>query len=171
MTVTVLAPVVPPRFVFPVDSDSTHYDSGHHDYPAADMFAPCGTAALAATDGTIEEIHTTDDWNSATDDPAQRSGLLVSLVDARGVRYYGSHLESVSVQQGQQVGAGDQIGTVGETGNAAGTGCHLHFGLSPACRTGWQNRRGLLAPQPFLNDWRRGLPGDPLAAVEALGCG
>lgn len=94
----------------------------------------------------------------------------MSLVDDRGVRYYGSHLASVIVAPGSRVSAGEQLGTVGETGNAAGTGCHLHFGLSPACRTGWENRRGLTAPQAFLDDWRSGGQSDPLGAVIVLGC-
>lgn len=158
------------RFAFPVDSDATRYDPTHHDYPAADMFAECGTPVLAATDGTIEEVATVDEWDSVTDDPALRSGLMVSLVDDRGVRYYGSHLASVTVQPGERVSVGEQVGTVGDTGNAAGTGCHLHFGLSPTCRAGWENRRGLTAPQPFLDEWRSGGQADPLGAAMLLGC-
>ena len=160
----------PVRFVFPVESQSVRYDPTHHDYPAADMFADCGTPVLATTDGTIEEVATSDEWESGIDDPALRSGLLVSLVDYRGVRYYGSHLASVTVEPGARVAAGDRLGTVGDTGNAAGTGCHLHYGLSPACRTGWENRRGLTAPQPFLDDWRVGGQRDPLGAVVEVGC-
>lgn len=161
----------PRTFTFPSGSPSTSYDSTHHDYPAADMFTACGTPALAATDGIIEGVSTTDEWDSASDDPATRSGLFVALVDDRGVRYYSSHLASVGVTPGQAVAEGDQVGTVGDTGNAAGTGCHIHFGLSPACLTGWQNRRGLTYPQPFLDDWRSGGERDPLATVEAIGCG
>jgi murein DD-endopeptidase MepM/ murein hydrolase activator NlpD len=161
----------PREFVFPVSSAATKYASSHHDYPAADMFAACGTAVVAPTDATVEETQATDEWDPDTDDPAQRSGLLVSLVDDRGVRYYGSHLSRVMVSPGQRVAAGEQVGAVGDSGNAAGTGCHLHFGLSPACLTGWRNRRGLTYPQPFLDDWRTGLATDPLAAVQALGCG
>ena len=135
------------------------------------MFTSCGTPVLAVTDGVIEDVSTTDEWDSASDDPATRSGLFVSLVDDRGVRYYTSHLASVAVEPGQSVAGGDQVGTVGDTGNAAGTGCHIHFGLSPACLTGWQNRRGLTYPQPFLDDWRSGGDRDPLETIEAIGCG
>ncbi len=171
---TVSAPPAPDAartFTFPSASSSTSYDSTHHDYPAADMFAACGTPALAVTDGVIEDVSTTDEWDSASNDPATRSGLFVALVDARGVRYYSSHLASVGVAPGQAVAEGEQIGTVGDTGNAAGSGCHIHFGLSPACLTGWQNRRGLTYPQPFLDDWRSGGDSDPVGTVEAIGCG
>jgi murein DD-endopeptidase MepM/ murein hydrolase activator NlpD len=165
------APDGPRTFTFPSASADTNYDSSHHDYPAADMFTSCGAPVLAVTDGVIEDVSTTDEWDSASDDPATRSGLFVSLVDDRGVRYYTSHLASVAVEPGQSVAGGDQVGTVGDTGNAAGTGCHIHFGLSPACLTGWQNRRGLTYPQPFLDDWRSGGDRDPLETIEAIGCG
>lgn len=55
-----------PRFVFPVASEDTRYDPTHHDYPAADMFAECGTPVLAANDGTIEEVGTVDEWDRRT---------------------------------------------------------------------------------------------------------
>ena len=165
------APVPEPTtFVFPVKSAETHYDSSHHDYPAADMFAPCGTPVVAVTDGTIEEVEAVDTYDSSNPDGGTKSGLMAALVDSRGVRYYGSHMSAVTVQVGDVVAAGDQIGAVGETGNAAGTGCHLHFGLSPACLKGWEHRRGHVQPQPFLDAWRTGQAIDPLDEVNAIAC-
>ena len=38
------------------------------------------------------------------------------------------HLDSISVTSGTIVGAGDNIGAMGASGNA--TGDHLHFGIS-----------------------------------------
>ena len=60
-----------------------------------------------------------------------RSGLLVSLVDVRGVRYYGSHLSKVQVSVGQRVSRGQRVGSVGDTGNAKGGPAHLHFETKP----------------------------------------
>ena len=160
----------PSRFVFPVKSPDARYDQGHHDYPAADMFAQCGSPVLAVTDGTVEEVETVDTWDSSNPGGGTKSGLMVALVDGRGVRYYGSHMASISVGVGDVLAAGDQIGTVGETGNAAGTGCHLHVGLSPACLTGWEHRRGHVPPQPFLDAWRTGEALDPLEEVMAIPC-
>ena len=77
----------PSRFVFPVKSPDARYDQGHHDYPAADMFAQCGSPVLAVTDGTVEEVETVDTWDSSNPGGGTKSGLMVALVDGRGVRY------------------------------------------------------------------------------------
>ncbi|MEZ5383632.1 MAG: M23 family metallopeptidase [Microthrixaceae bacterium] len=158
------------QFIFPVASEATRYDPEHHDYPAADMFAECGTPVRAVTDSVVEEVETVDQWAAGSKDGSAKSGLAVALVDSRGVRYYGSHMASVSVKVGDQVRPGREIGTVGDSGNAAGTGCHLHFGLSPACLVGWDHRRGHVLPQPYLDQWRIGKFIDPLGDVEAVGC-
>ena len=50
----------PPAFAFPVKSSATRYARTHHHYPAADMFAPCGTAVVAPTGAVVEEIETRD---------------------------------------------------------------------------------------------------------------
>jgi murein DD-endopeptidase MepM/ murein hydrolase activator NlpD len=42
---------------------------------------------------------------------------------------YFAHLETREVERGDQVRAGQQIGTVGNTGNARYTRPHLHFGI------------------------------------------
>lgn len=160
----------PTTFAFPVKSSETRYDASHHDYPAADMFAPCDSPVVAVTDGRIEDVETVDTYDPSNPDGGTKSGLMVALVDSRGVRYYGSHMSSVSVGAGDVVAAGDPIGTVGETGNAVGTGCHLHFGLSPACLSGWEHRRGRVSPQPFLDAWRNGQAADPLDEVKAVPC-
>lgn len=74
-------------------------------------------------------------WDSDSDDPALRGGLSVTLVGDDGVRYYASHLRAINpgIEAGTRVEAGQPFGEVGDTGNAAGTGCHAHFGISPPC--------------------------------------
>lgn len=153
-------PAVAGDYSFPVSpASSARYGRSHHDYPATDIFAPCGTPVVAVTSGVIQEVSRTDEWSSASDDPAIRGGLSTSLVGDDGVRYYGSHLSEVApgIEPGARVEKGRQIGTVGDTGNARGSGCHLHFGISPPCGPGdWQVRRGTLYPWPYLDSWRSG---------------
>jgi len=150
----------PYRYAFPVQPpEVASRDRSHHDYPATDVFAPCGAVVVAATDGVVDDVGAEDRWDPEVDDGATRGGLFVSVVGDDGVRYYGSHLREVSstLAAGQRVQAGQEIGRVGDTGNAAGTGCHLHFGLSPPRGPGdWQVRRGVVYPWPYLDSWRAG---------------
>lgn len=158
-------------YVFPVSpASAASYGHVHHDYPATDVFAPCESDVVAVTDGIVEEVSRADTWNRATDDPAVRGGLSVSIVGDDGVRYYDSHLHDIltAVTPGARVRAGELIAHVGATGNAAGLGCHVHFGLSPDCGPGdWDVRRGVVYPWPFLDDWRRGDQASPADAVRA----
>lgn len=156
------------RYVFPV-SGNVSYAREHHDYPATDIIAACGSTVRAVTDGVVLEVSRVDRWDPATDDGADRGGLFVSLAGDDGVRYYGAHLRSVTagVRKGVRVKAGETIGRVGDTGRAGA--CHLHLGLSPPCaRVGdWWVRRGVVPPWSYLDSWRAGGRQSPARAVTA----
>lgn len=162
---------VSPAYTFPIrPAGSASYGRTHHDYPATDVFAPCGTDYLAPVGGTVHEVNGVDRWDPANDSGATRGGRYVSVVGDDGVRYYASHLASVEsgLRPGTRVEAGDLLGTVGESGNARGTGCHVHFGVSPPCEPGeWSVRRGVVYPWPYLNSWRGGGAQSPGGEVEA----
>jgi peptidoglycan LD-endopeptidase LytH len=158
------------HYVFPVAGCSVSYGRSHHDYPATDIFAARGCAFVAPVDGRVDEVNRVDRWDPAADPASERGGLSVSLVGVDGVRYYGSHLMSIApgVAPGIQVRAGRALGRVGNTGNARGTGSHLHFGISwPTPKKVWWVRRGVLYPWPYLDAWRRGRDRSPAAAVRA----
>lgn len=55
------------------------------------------------------------------------NGNTVGINHGQGVQSIFLHLNSIAVEQGQFVEAGERIGTVGSTG--ASTGPHLHWGL------------------------------------------
>jgi murein DD-endopeptidase MepM/ murein hydrolase activator NlpD len=161
-------------YAFPVRSAKAMFGRYHHDYPATDIFAPCGTRVAAPASGRISEVSRTDTWSSRTDDGAVRGGLSVSMVGTDGVRYYGSHLRSIPrrIRPGARVATGDTLGHVGNTGDATGISCHLHFGISPPCGTGdWWIRRGVISPYRFLVAWRAGREESPAAAVAAWRAG
>lgn len=164
-------PVVPTLttgYVFPVKDCSTRYGRSHHDYPATDVFAARGCVVVSPVTGRVDEVTTVDRWSSGTNRGADRGGLSFSVVGLDGVRYYGSHLERVTVRPGQQVTAGQPVGEVGDSGSAHGTGTHLHFGLSWPTRPGiWWVRRGEVSPWPYLDAWRSGVQRSPTTAVEA----
>jgi len=152
--------------VFPVLGDVT-YGRTHHGYPATDILAPCGTVVVAVYSGVILEVNRVDRYNPAVNEGSSRGGLSVSLLGDDGVRYYGSHYSAINdnIQPGVRVAAGDPLGILGRTGDAAA--CHLHFGLSPPCsREGdWWIRRGTIWPWPYLDSWRAGENKDPLPEI------
>jgi murein DD-endopeptidase MepM/ murein hydrolase activator NlpD len=159
-----------PRFAFPISpAAGTAYGRTHHDYAATDIFAPCGARVVSPVDGIVLEITRNDRWNPAVDDGATRGGLSVTLLGVDGVRYYGSHLASIAtgLRVENVVRAGQRLGTVGHSGSARNTSCHLHFGISPPCGVGdWAIRRGVIYPWPYLDAWRRGEQTSPARAVE-----
>lgn len=94
-------------------------DGGRRPHLGIDIAAPRGTAVLAVRDGIIDRVENT------------RLGGRVVWLKENGSRrrHYFAHLESVKVTRGQRVKAGQPIGTVGTTGNAAGTRPHLHYAV------------------------------------------
>ncbi len=148
------------QYVFPVrPSHWARYGRYHHDYPATDIFAPAGTDFVSPTDGTVDHVSRADRWDAAVDDPATRGGLSVAIVGEDGVRYYGSHLREIApdVKRGRRMRVGENLGEVGNSGNARGIAPHLHFGIShPTFSTDWEVRRGEISPFGYLNGWRKG---------------
>ena len=157
------------RYVFPVDGRNS-YAREHHDYPASDIIAACGTVVRAVTDGVVLEVSRVDTFDKSTSGGGDRGGLSVSMAGDDGVRYYGSHFSSIDqvVQPGVRVAAGSRLGLVGKTGNANNT-CHLHLGISPLCaRTAdWWIRRGVIWPWSYLDAWKAGQPKSPTAEITA----
>jgi murein DD-endopeptidase MepM/ murein hydrolase activator NlpD len=56
----------------------------------------------------------------------------VAIIGMDGVRYYGSHLQSIApdLKVGMKVSAGQLLGHTGKSGDARFTAAHLHFGIS-----------------------------------------
>lgn len=158
------------RYVFPVGGRNVSYHPTHSEYPATDIFAACGAPVVAVTDGTVLEVSRVDRYSKTGPQGPLNGGLLVSMLGADGVRYYGSHLSvlNTGIEPGVRVRAGQRLGSVGKTGNANNV-CHLHFAISPPCaRTGdWQIRRGVVWPAPYLDSWRQGGRRSPVDKVTA----
>lgn len=157
------------NYAFPIrPRAAASYERAHHDYPATDVFAPCGTTVVSPVDGIVEAIGRSDRWDPSVDAADTRGGRFVSIVGADGVRYYGSHLAGVDqrVRVGTSLRAGQRLGRVGRSGNARATPCHLHFGISPPTTPDdWKVRRGTVWPWRYLDAWRVGAPRSPARAV------
>jgi peptidoglycan LD-endopeptidase LytH len=163
---TTAAPV---RYRYPVAGCRATYGQ-HASYPAADMFTRRGCVFVAPVAGRVDEVARTDTWDRASDRGEDRGGRAVSVVGVDGVRYYGSHLESVApgIATGARVRAGQPLGRIGNSGSARITPVHLHFGISWPTRPGiWWVRRGMVPPQRYLDSWRDGGNLSPVRAVRA----
>ena len=155
-------------YTFPVSGPEVFYPRDHLDYPAADL-SGCRQLVRAPISGVVVDVRDTDKWDPAVDSPGTRGGLTITLHGDDFVRYYFSHLGRLMVKKGQRVESGQKIATVGQSGNAKTTLCHLHFGMSRICPMSEQNvRRGEIWPQPYLDDWRRGINTSPNREVQRL---
>ncbi|MBA2667767.1 MAG: M23 family metallopeptidase [Trueperaceae bacterium] len=85
-----------------------------------DIFAPRGTPIRSATSGFVYRI-----------DDLSLGGLTVTIVGGAGRRYFYTHLDAAAsdLREGRFVDDDTIIGFVGDSGNAAGTPPHLHFGV------------------------------------------
>jgi hypothetical protein len=138
-------------YVFPVygpasfsdDFGAARADTGWHH--GNDVFAPLGAPVLAVTDGTLFLVG----WNTV-------GGNRFWLRDLQGNEFYYAHLSAFSplARNGEHVKAGDVIGFVGNTGDAAGTPTHLHFEIHPAALLS-MGYDGVIDPYPYLLAWKR----------------
>ena len=93
------------------------YAGGYHLHKGVDLVAPAGTAIRAAFDGYSYTSSNT------------LGGKVVFVVGRYG-KVYNAHLSEYSESSNGQVSAGDVIGYVGDTGDAAGLP-HDHFEFHP----------------------------------------
>lgn len=93
------------------------YAGGYHLHKGVDLVAPAGTAIRAAFDGYAYTSSNT------------LGGMVVFVVGRYG-KVYNAHLSKYSENSNGQVSAGDVIGYVGDTGDAAGLP-HDHFEFHP----------------------------------------
>ena len=140
--------------VFPIQPpELAGFSPGGHPYPATDIFAPIGTKFVAVTNGTVDLVTSVDSWDPATNDVDAACGLCVRILGDDGLHYYGAHLSAIArgIRPGVWVAAGQELGLVGNTGDARYTTPHLHFEISSPNPPFTK-----LDPFPFLTAWRNG---------------
>jgi murein DD-endopeptidase MepM/ murein hydrolase activator NlpD len=107
-------------------------DGGARSHEGVDLRATTGTPILAATAGRVFKAGQI----------STNAGLGVEIDNGAGIVTKYFHMSSVQASVGQNVSAGQQIGLVGQTGNAQTTGPHLHFEI-------WLNGSAV-DPAPYL---------------------
>jgi murein DD-endopeptidase MepM/ murein hydrolase activator NlpD len=114
--------LVPVAGVRPANLVGSFADArGGRAHEALDIPAPRGTPVLAADDGTVLKLFT-----------SRAGGLTIYLADpTRKFIYYYAHLDAYApaLREGQAVAKGQQIATVGTSGNAPPNRPHLHFAI------------------------------------------
>ena len=141
------------HYVFPVYGPSAYSDtfgaaradvSGgwHH---GDDIFAPLGAPILAVADGTVFSVG----WN---DVGAGASGCATRRGTSSTTRTSPPTPRSPSTAA--RVHAGDVLGFVGNTGDAATTPSHLHFEVHPVSLL-FLGYDGAVNPTKYLDAWRR----------------
>ena len=118
--------------------------TGHHQ--GTDIFAPRGEPVVACYSGLIQ--HSTTTWGSL-------NCRLVSN-DGERTKYNYIHLDAYATPENVWVNAGQVIGYNGDTGDAKGTGCHVHFEVHPLGGPA-------VNPYPILKRWEaQSVQGDPV---------
>jgi len=97
----------------PTNAGAGGHKQGHK---GVDIFAPKGTPVLAPVSGLVKY----NDSNGNT--------IIIKDLES-GFSHWLGHLDSRTVKDGSMVEAGQQVGTVGNTGNAVGTSPHLHYNI------------------------------------------
>ena len=92
--------------------------SGGRRHQGNDILSPRGTPVVASVAGTVRPHQST------------LGGASYYLRGDDGNTYFGTHLDTLSGASGR-VQQGAVLGTVGNTGNAAGGPTHLHFEIHP----------------------------------------
>jgi len=116
--------------------------SGASTHSGIDIEAPAGSPVVAVGSGKVVDIQPNPSGTYGNQVVIQHNGRLYTQ---------SAHLETVTVKPGQFVDAGQQIGTVGRTGNTPAAGdSHLHFEV----RIGGPNPRAnggtVVDPSPLL---------------------
>ena len=139
-----------PTLAFPIPGKTSRHiasiwgdprDAGARKHEGIDIFAARGTPVIASVNGMVSRVSETP-----------RGGKVVWLSDRnRSQNLYYAHLDQQLVSAGQQVEVGDTLGLVGNTGNARGTGPHLHFGI-------YRYGRGATNPYPYVHESTAPIP-------------
>ncbi|MGW0364351.1 peptidoglycan DD-metalloendopeptidase family protein [Streptomyces sp. NPDC002990] len=114
---------------------------GYH--TGLDLRASSGTPIYAPADGKVVKVSSGGSYGNET-----------HIEHANGVITLYAHQTAVSVSQGAAVKRGDQIGTVGSTGNSSGP--HLHWevrvpGVDNPFVPGQDNGPGMVDPEGWLS--------------------
>lgn len=97
--------------------------SGGRRHQGTDVMSPCGAPVIAVTDGAIQRLTSSG-----------AGGTSLYLRASNGDVFFYAHLRGYApgMSAGKAVSAGQVIGSNGNSGNARGGPCHVHFEWHPS---------------------------------------
>jgi murein DD-endopeptidase MepM/ murein hydrolase activator NlpD len=127
---------------FPVRGHHTYGDGigAGRDHQGQDIMAKCGKPVVAALPGRIKIV----DYH-----PAAGNYVVIDSGGKMPDTAYMHLAHRASVRKRELVQPGDQLGVVGDTGNASA--CHLHFEMWSA--PGYYSGGSVIDPLPYLKRW------------------
>ncbi len=128
MILLIVGFLIPEKTVIPVagatPSDWNHQTFWHEPWGVSgvhkgiDIFAASGQSVIASTQGIV--LYTGE---------IKRGGKISLVLGPKWRLHYYAHLEKITKDSFSLVDAGEALGTVGDTGNAAGKQPHLHYSI------------------------------------------
>jgi murein DD-endopeptidase MepM/ murein hydrolase activator NlpD len=110
------------KFLFPVVGGNNYISQYfHYGHWAIDIAADYGTTVRAAAAGTV----TFAGWKN------NGGGYQVWIAHGSGLYTTYNHMSAITVGRGQHVARGQQVGRVGQSGNATGPHCHFEVWRGP----------------------------------------
>lgn len=113
--------------------------SGGRTHEGFDITGDCGTPLIAARGGVIKK--------TGYDPTLYGNYVLIDAAKSGQDYFYAHMIAPAEVGEGKRVYTGQELGEIGQTGNAAGTPCHLHFEIHVHGEP--------VDPEPALKRWDR----------------
>lgn len=137
LSIILIGLLIPQKLKMPVvgaDSNSYNHNTFWHEgwgssvvHRGVDVFAKKGTSIHSSTKGIV----------LATADYGKGGKFVLILGPKWRVHYY-AHLDEIKTKRFAFVGHDTEIGTVGNTGNAANTPAHLHYAIATPIPYPWR---------------------------------
>ena len=136
VTLVVIGMLLPEKLIIPVEGASSkdwNHDTFWYEpwgtsgvHKGIDIFGTKGAPVLASTAGIV--LYTGS---------LSKGGNVVAVLGPKWRIHYFAHLNDYSVETGDFLKSGSIIGTLGDTGNAAGKQPHVHYSIFSTVPIPW----------------------------------
>jgi murein DD-endopeptidase MepM/ murein hydrolase activator NlpD len=111
-----------------------------HKHKGIDIFAKSGTPVVSSTFGIV--VYT---------GVLSQGGNVVLIMDRQLRYHYYAHLSTIETSKFAIISLGEEIGKVGNTGNAIHTPSHLHYSIANSLKLYHYQMKGVNYTIPYIN--------------------